>query len=292
MTDTPLILVPSYRRAGEVATAERYPGVVLCVQEFEADEYRDAHPDLEIWSVPDTCRGNMAKVRNWMLDEGFQRSSRVVTMDDDVSYLARYYKTSPGVDETDRCRVCGSVQAGEIVHADECVYRGVEFWGQGPPPSYYRKLDMDDLLGFLAHGYDVAEEWGAHLWGVNVQADPKFYREYTPFTVLAPVLGPFSCHVRPAKEEDRIRYDERLGLNEDYDFVLEHWRRWRRVVRFNPYFYKCGHIDQPGGCASHRTMDAEKRQAEIMQSKWGRKLVRYNFDRSTNPVLHPPFRGV
>jgi len=135
----------------------------------------------------------------------------------------------------------------------------------------------------------MCEEFGTVLWGLNLQSDPRFYREYSPFSFLAPVLGPFSGHVL---RENNLRYDERLGLNEDYDYFLQVIRKYRKVLRNNKFFYMAGHLTQKGGCGSHRTLAKEREQAEIMKRKWGSKIVKYDFRKSTNPHVHVPLKGI
>lgn len=146
------------------------------------------------------------------------------------------------------------------------------------------------IMDFLKNGFQVCEEAGTILWGVNLQADPKFYREYSPFSFLSPVLGPFSCHIVTDTKE--IRYDERLGLNEDYDFALQVLWKYHKIFRNNKYYYLAGHLTETGGCGAYRILDEEKKQAEIMQKKWGKSVVKYHFGRSTNPRINVPLKGI
>jgi len=59
--------------------------VVLSVHEFEEKEYRNFH-DNECMILPDALRGNMAKVRSFILEHS--DCEVCVMMDDDVQYLA------------------------------------------------------------------------------------------------------------------------------------------------------------------------------------------------------------
>jgi hypothetical protein len=140
----------------------------------------------------------------------------------------------------------------------------------------------------LWQGCTLAEQAGAYLWGFNVQADPKFYREYTPFAFLSPVLGPFTCHRRGSG----CRYDERLPLKEDYDYWLQHVRAHHRTFRFNGRYYRADHFDLAGGVTSYRNMDGEREQLELLQRKWGPRVVTYNLAKSVNPKVRPPIPGV
>lgn len=241
------IYVPSYKRAGKTITDRWLKDCVLVVNESEKKEYKLKHKGHRIVAAPDSVKGNMAKVRNFILQQAFEKDKVdvCVMMDDDVSGVGYYEKRDPV------------------------------------------RLKSKELYEHVATWATMAEEIGTVLFGVNLQSDPKFYREYSPFSLLSPVLGPFSC-ILPTD----IKYDTRLSLNEDYDFFLQAVRRHRKVLRFNKYHYFAGHIDMEGGCAAHRRLDQEREQASVMIKKWGSKVVSYDFDRSINPRVRVPLRGI
>lgn len=242
-----LIVSPSYKRAGKVKVREWMPDIVLAVHEFEVDEYREkSGGDLLV--LPDSARGNMARVRNAILDAAAP-GEWVAMLDDDVSEVG--------------------------------------FIGKPEGKDSAVPYDLPRVHDLFEVGCVMADDLGTGLWGLNVQADPKFYREYTPFAFTSPVLGPF-CVQRAGV----LRYDERLSLNEDYDLFLQALNRWRRVLRFNRLYYRADHLTLAGGCAAYRVMAEEKEQADLMVRKWGPQVVRYDFKRSTNPILHAPIKGV
>jgi len=244
-----LVLVPSYHRAGATTVRRVFTDATLAVIESEADEYREREGG-EIVVMPEEVGGNISRTRNWILDYGFQRSERVVMVDDDLTIFGRH--------EWNWQR-----SQYDAVHYD-----------------YGRVLD------FIENGFEMAEDLGIHLWGVNMQSGPQSYLGYAPFSLVLPVLGPFTCVTKSA-----LRYDARLRLNEDYDYFLQHMQRYRRVLRFNSHFYVCDHLRKPGGVTSYRTLDEERRQAETMVRKWGPEIVKYNFERSTNPRVRAPIPG-
>ena len=238
------IITPSYKRANNVkARCVFGNNLIIACHEFEAEEYKKWNPDNKILVIPDELRGNMAKVRNFMLENS--PTKYLVMIDDDVIEVG-YHENMKTI-----------------------------------PFSY------DDLMSFIVDGFVMAEELGTVLWGLNLQSDPKFYREYSPISFLSPVLGPFSCHI-----VNDLRYDERLGLNEDYDYALQVLQRYHKILRFNKYYYLAGHITEKGGCGAYRTMDKEIAQSKIMIGKWGNKIVKYNFDKSTNPRINVPLKGI
>ena len=155
------------------------------------------------------------------------------------------------------------------------------------------KLKEWEVIGFAENAFRMARELGTKLWGVNLQSDKKFYREYSPFSLSSVILGPFMGII---KDKD-IRFDKDLGLKEDYDYSLQVLNKYRKILRFNKYHYVCGHIDMKGGCATFRTMEAEKSQAERFQKKWGSNIVKIkrktqNGNQSINPVVIVPINGI
>lgn len=148
------------------------------------------------------------------------------------------------------------------------------------------------IMQFIENGFQMAEDLGTVLWGVNVNEARQFYREYSPFSFLSPVLGTFCCHIIDDNALNDIRYDERLGLNEDYDFALQVLHKHHKILRNNKYYYVASHLTVSGGCGSYRVLDTERKQAEIMIKKWGSDVVSYNFEESTNPIVKAPLKGI
>lgn len=156
--------------------------------------------------------------------------------------------------------------------------------------GYYEKgkkcyLNVEELENFVADGFRMAKELGVHLWGINMTADRMAYREFTPFSFSVPILGTFCGIIKTD-----IKYMEEIYLKEDYDFFLEHIHKDHKTLRFNKYHYNTIHLTIPGGCAAYRTMGEEKRQAEILQKKWGSKVVKLK--NTTNPTIISPYKGV
>ena len=166
-----------------------------------------------------------------------------------------------------------------------------------------RKLRTAQIMPWLERYSILAEEWGARMWGVNVNQDKQCYREYTPFSTLSFIGSPFTVHVHSP-----LRYDESLPLKEDYDMTLQHLNEYRIALRLNKFHYVVKQglsgSGQTGGCATYRNLEREEAQFRLLQAKWGKKLVREDKnDRSHsttkrkgaqdfNPVLRVPIQGV
>lgn len=153
MTPTDWMVVsPSYRRANNCTTHLHFPKdrFHYAVHEFEAAEY--AARGLRILVVPDSLRGNIARVRNFILNAFNGRD--VLQVDDDIVSF-RFVKT---VGSSRQCIDMGEAQ----------------------------------LEHFVSNGFEMAREAGCSLWGVNCQDDPTFYRQNMPLSFQKIVLGTFS----------------------------------------------------------------------------------------------------
>jgi len=158
--------------------------------------------------------------------------------------------------------------------------------------GYEKKLiEAKSFKEFLQNNSRVCKEFGYKCWGVNCTDDKGAYRHYTPFSTTSYIGGPFSVHLK-----NEIRYDEALPLKEDYDITLQHCKKYRGCLRFNMYFYAVKQAENTGGCAVYRTNKKEIEQFNLLQKKWGSKIVKkdtaskreYDF----NPRIRVPIKGV
>lgn len=156
------------------------------------------------------------------------------------------------------------------------------------------KLTEDEALAVIERGFILAEEFGVKLWGFNTNEDGRNYQQYKPFSLISPVLGPFTAHIR--KDCD-LKYDERMGSKEDYDFALQHLHRYKKVLRLNKFHYYCDHGDNPGGIVSMRTLEYEVGFARAIMNKWGEKVIKYDLNPTKmsailNGKVNVPIKGV
>lgn len=150
--------------------------------------------------------------------------------------------------------------------------------------------DPEYLAAFVLNGFVMAEDLGVHLWGVGQQKDPKFYKQQTPISMLAPVLGCFTAIIRT-----HLRYEEELQPKEDYDFFLQHVHMDHKVLRFNKWFYDVNHLVNKGGIVSYRTKEMELEKNKLLQEKWGAGVVKLKALKrkgSRNPRITIPLKGV
>lgn len=158
----------------------------------------------------------------------------------------------------------------------------------------------EEFIDFVDRYSELCRGFGFYFWGLNVNPDKQNYREYTPFSTVSYIGGPFQCHLK----ESEIRYDEKLFLKEDYDITLQHCERYRGALRLNAFHYQAKQSVNKGGQANFRNRDVEEDQVRLLQKKWGTDIVkRDSSDRSHslskkkkhadyNPVINIPIKGV
>lgn len=164
----------------------------------------------------------------------------------------------------------------------------------------FKKLSFFEVEEFIEHGFALAEQVGAFMWGINCVVDKGAYRENTPFCMVRYLGGPFQAF-RP----NPLRYDESLSLKEDYDMTMQQLSRFRVALRFNMYCYQVKQNEQKGGCATYRNIKREQAQFKALQDKWGSDFIRVDDgnDKNSirtrreksydlNPRLFSPIQGV
>lgn len=257
--------VPSYRRPTGVKTLDYLPFCRIWVDEGEADAYRMGNPKADIVACPKGVQGNVARIRNYILDQEFQRGmDAVLLLDDDIHYIERFEQGADGF-------------------------------------GYERhKLDAEEFFPFLEKYSQMCADLGFKEWGMNCNADAMAYRHYTPFSTTGVFLGgPFQCFLKG----NRCRYDESLPLKEDYDMVIQQYNVERGILRLNAYHYVCEQSTITGGCAAVRNRLKEAQQFRLLQEKWGSKIVKMDTSNKGrtekdkqwadyNPIIKIPIKGV
>ena len=254
---------PSYKRP-KVETLDYLPFCKVWVDNKEYDGYIKANPKFKenIISCPDGVQGNLCRIRNYILDQEFEKGYDVVLIiDDDL--------------------------------------KGIYYWdGNKKMPYIKREVKSEEFLDFIEKYSLICDELGFKFWGLNCNMDALSYRQYSPFSTVAYIGGPFQCFLK-----NDLRYDERLPLKEDYDMTLQQCNKYRGVLRCNKFFYDCKQSKQAGGCATYRNYEREKSQLELLQKKWGKKIVRIDNVKNNNqkrkskefdynPIIKIPIKGI
>lgn len=254
---------PSYKRP-KVETLDYLPFCKVWVDHKEYNDYVKANPKYEknIISCPEGIQGNLCRIRNYILDQEFSNGADVVLIiDDDLKGIYRF---------------------------------------EGTKEYPYEKIliKAEEFESFIEKYSRMCDEFGFKFWGLNCNQDPLSYRQYTPFSTVSYIGGPFQCFLN-----NPLRYDENLPLKEDYDMTLQQCNKYRGVLRVNFCFYDCKQSEQAGGCATYRNYEKEKSQLEALQNKWGEKIVKIDKAKNHNqkkeskildynPIIHIPIKGV
>lgn len=253
--------IQTYKRVGEVDTLNLVPHANLWAHSFEIDLYRKAYPDAVIKELPNETQGNLPRVKNFILEHEFNKGFDAVLLLDDDIKTIGWW-------EKRHARTIGS---------------------------------EEELIDMVLRYSILASDWGAKLWGINVNPDKQVYREYSPFSTISYISSSFSCFLKG----NELKYDERFPLKEDYDMLLQQTNKYRLNLRVNKYFYVKKSAENKGGCATYRNQEKEKQQMDDLQKKWGRNLVkreslRHSRSHSSkkrrtidiNPVVLVPIRGI
>lgn len=256
------VCIPSWHRP-ECKTLGIIPWARVYVDPSDVEAYRERYPQADIVECPAGVQGNLCRVRNHIMDAETERGTwGVVIIDDDASQLDRF----------------------------SC--RGIDV------PGYDRiVLGEDGIAGLIAEGFTLCSDYGYRFWGLNPTNMPNAACRNVPFNTSAYIPGPFQAFIL---EDMPLRYDEELPLKEDYDMTLQQCARYRGCLRLNNYFLVCEQAckgnQSGGGCTPSRTSRREVEQLEMLQRKWGTKIVRTGKSKrrmyDMNPTLHIPIKGV
>lgn len=135
----------------------------------------------------------------------------------------------------------------------------------------YVSLSPDHIDHIIMQNFQMIEDLGCKMWGLQLLNDPIAYNIQKPYSFKKPILGPFTGMIA-----NPLRYDETMPLKEDYDLFMQHMNEYGMVLRCNYLCYDCDHLKLPGGCQTHRNEEEERRQQGLLQKKWGAKYIRYN----------------
>lgn len=200
------------------------------------------------------------------------------------------------------CRIRNHILRTEFENGADIVVlidddmKGVYYWES----MTEHRVEPEQFIPFLEKYSLLASEFGAYMWGMNVNIDKQVYREYSPFSTVSYIGSPFMCFLRG----NECYFDERFSLKEDYDMTLQQLNRYRVALRVNKYHYNVKQAAQKGGCAAYRNLEREEQQMLMLIKKWGSNIVKWDTTNRShnlkrhkknidfNPVIHPPIRGI
>ena len=115
------IFAPSYKRSEGVKTHNVLPDIVYCVHEFEAEKYIEKGYNVQV--LPDNTRGNIARVRNYILDHFIQDVGLIIG--DDIEGI-KYWSKDNGLPKAKSVEnVTEFIEEGFAL----CEQFGCKLWG-------------------------------------------------------------------------------------------------------------------------------------------------------------------
>lgn len=156
--------VPTYKRAGMIETFALMPSATFWVHKFETKEYQKAHKGIRIAVLPDETRGNIARVRNFILKKT-AGDDACLMMDDDVLHVARWEKR-------ERIRLNGEKAILSMVERYSRIAQewGVKLWGinVNNDKQVYREYSPFSTLSYISASFSV------FLKGNDIFYDERF----------------------------------------------------------------------------------------------------------------------
>lgn len=251
------ITIPSYKRWEDLPGYDYFKTAKYIVTESQYNDYVNGRDKKRFIAIPDSEDGNIVKKRNWIL-KNIPRP--LIMIDDDV----------------DKLTMC----------------EGGEYFKENGRAKQMIPLTPEQAEGIFIQAANLAYMWGCPMFGFNLNTDGRNYKQYKPFSLTQPILGPCSGHL----EHDML-YDEKMDLKEDYDISIQALNKYRKILRINKYAVNAAHKSNKGGCVSYRTLEREEAACKAIEKKWGTKIIHYNIEKGKytsylNGIVHIPINGV
>ena len=138
-----------------------------------------------------------------------------------------------------------------------------------------KEITVDESLEEIITQMD---KYGMYLGAVSPTNNEFYFSETRPIGLRHFCLG--DLHV--VKKCD-LRFDENLTLKEDYDYTLQHIKKFGGVCRLNHILPTFTHRVNKGGAVAVRTESLEQENIKLLKKKWG-SLIRDN-PRRPNEIL-------
>lgn len=134
-----------------------------------------------------------------------------------------------------------------------------------------QKMSREECLEHFERLYIMAKDMGAKYGGFDYSEDNMKLKDFAPFSLTKVSFGLILLNVN-----DNLKYDEKLLVNEDYDFFLQKINKSRRVIKDNQ-FVSCFY-GEDGGKDSVIQYDRsdQRKYAKMINKKWGFNTMNWN----------------
>ncbi len=120
-----------------------------------------------------------------------------------------------------------------------------------------------DLAQAVSHMKELMKMTRAYLGGVAPTPNLFYFNPNRPAKTAAFIVGDMIL-MRPTE----LRFDENLKLKEDYDYTLQHLKKYGRVARVDTVLATFDHRSNKGGAVDFRTSEKEKEAIAYLREKW------------------------
>jgi len=139
-----------------------------------------------------------------------------------------------------------------------------------------REISFSESCEYIIKSLD---ETNLKLAGVSPTDNPYFYCG-TEFKTTKFIVGDFIV-VKPCD----LRFDENLRLKEDYDYTLQHIKKYGGALRCERILPLFAHRENAGGAVDYRNEEREQEAIKYLLEKWGEVLVKNTKKGRPNEIL-------
>jgi hypothetical protein len=133
-----------------IETWDLLPKAFYWVHEFEAGKYKKAHPGIKIKPLPDDIKGNVARVRNYILNNQPQGIDVTVQIDDDFIKIGYW-------DQKEQTILNSEKEIREMIIRYSYLARdlGVMLWGMNVncDKQVYREYTPFSMLSYISASF-------------------------------------------------------------------------------------------------------------------------------------------
>lgn len=238
--------IPTYRKEN-IKTADLFKELdyLLFCDKKDYDRWSKKY---KCFLLPDGVQGNIARVRNYILNYARdEKIEKFAMCDDDISKVYKY-------DSSLKSR-----------------------------KKEMNPVDYDYIIDLFSDVFYQKENCVG--WSMNETDQPRDYKGEIECNNACFMSGTFSIYFTDRITFD---FDERLSLKEDYDFTLQALTNGKVIYKFKGLFYRPERVTTGlknfGGCSTYRTSEREMEQIKLMKEKWG-DLIKYK-DGDINGVIN------
>lgn len=211
---------PSYKKAGNLISFKMFPGAIYYVHKFEAKEYLKKNQGIKIKVIPDSLQGNIAKVRNHILDDNADAYCTVM-IDDDISYVG-YYEDMERYKFKDQIAVLDFIKK-----STEIAYQwGVKLWGinVNADKQNYREYSPFSTLSYISGSFSC------FLRGNELRYDVRFSLK-EDYDMILQQLNKYRKVLRLNKYFYSKKGAEQLGGCSAYRNIKEEYRQITSLIK-------------------------------------------------------------